>query len=62
MRQDTTWTKQKEIKERKREEKLKQTNRQEGEEKGTKDYLNRNKTVIECKHIRISFQKHNEMF
>ena len=41
---------------------MKQTNCQEDMKKGTQNYLNRNKTVVECKRTRISIQKHNKMF
>ena len=50
-------------KERKRKRrKIKQTNRQEDMKKGTQNYLNRNKTVVECKCTWISVQKYNKMF
>ena len=42
--------------------KIKQTNRQEDMERRTQNYLNRNKTVIECKSTQVSDQKHNKMF
>ena len=64
MRRDTSWQNRKKEKEKGKRKriKIKQTNHQEDMKKGTQNYLNRNKTIVECKSTRISIQKHNKMF
>ena len=62
IRRKLTWKKKRKEIRKKRKRKKKRTTQKVHRKKEDKDYLKEELIVIECESIRISSQKHNEMF